>query len=959
MSDPFLDALNAKAGTLAPASAPAVPRSIRNNNPGNIVFDPNNNWQGQVGSDGKFAIFDSPESGDRAHAKVLENYQKLHGINTIRGAISRFAPPSDGNDTQSYIDNVSKQLGVDPDAPIDLSDPTINSALRNAQQPIEAGTAMPPVQQVQADPNDPFLQAFNNATQGGNAGNAQDPALANGAPAGGIPVGPADGSGNQNGSWGVGQTLKSAGTGLAAITPLTDSLVNGRNYFSSLRDDAAGFASGALKVPETALNLGADLADRIPYGEKVAGLLRGSADKVARWGDGRLASDPNSTAYGWGKLGGEVGATLPLTEIAPLTAAANAGKAGKLASVLARYGDMALQGGAAGAALSGGKNVGQAALYGAALAPVAGAAGDILLPPALKAVGAISEKAKGLAGKLSARAADEVAPATSQTIRKATDLPIGDIEITHHGQPFAPKADTAPAIPASATPQEMAAALGSRGSNSGLEATAQLPKEAALHVDRLRMQGVPLDQAVREAEVSYVGAKPTVATVSRNPADQAAVWEGAKQPTPEGRALAAQIAQNNAAVVSKAQKFIQDNGGVPAQGEAAETAAVSLAKASDAAKARVAKLYEGAAAQGGEAKVSAAPLNEVFSTPEAKAPVTSEGRAFVSGMRRQIAALSDNGAKPLTAADLERLRQTANNAYDPAAAKEVNSLVGQFKEAIDARFDELGNASDAYKAARAAHREWAQTYDAPEGISGLIKRDAQGNFTNADNWRKAEGLIGATADKPFVQIVNQLQANGDTAALKRLKASVLQRAYERATGNATDKLGNSTLNGKLFFGELNKIGTTKLNALFSPDELAEIATTGRAAIHLNEAVPGTNNTSNTASALAKALAGDTHKGNKLKTGLRIAGHVAGAATGHFGGNIAVEGIHKGAGYLTERGRTKALAEALRDSMSPAKVRAANAAKAKRTAEILRRRAAARKITNHAAPIIGAQAEGKR
>lgn len=950
MSDPFLDALDVKAGT---APAAGLPRSVRNNNPGNIVFDPRNPWQGQTGSDGKFAIFDTPESGDRAHAKLLENYQKLHGINTIRGAISRFAPPSDGNDTAAYVASVAQQLGLGPDDPIDLSDPRINSAIRGAQQPIEAGSAMPPPQQ--ADGNDPFLQALNGATAGGN-GSAQEPVLAGGNSAGDSPVAPPDGSGDQNGSGGIGATLKSAGSGLAAITPLTDSLVNGRNYFSSLRDDAAGFASGALKVPETALNVVANIADYAPHGEKVAKALRGSADTIAGWGDGRLANDPNSSAYGWGKLGGEVGATLPLTEIAPFTAAANAGQAGKLASVLARYGDMAAQGGAAGAALSGGKDMGKAALYGAALAPVAGVAGDALLPPALKIAGAAGSKLKDMAGRLSA-GADEAAPAAAQTIRKAADLPVGDIEVTHHGQPFA--ADTAPKVPSSATPAEVAAALGSRGSNRGLEATSELPKEVALHVDRLRVQGVPLDQAIREAEVTYAGAKPTVATVSRNPEDQAAVWEGAKQPTPEGRALASQIAQNNAAVVGKAQKFIQDNGGVPAQGEAAETAAMSLAKASDEAKVDVAKLYTAAAEKGGEASVPAGPLNDVFATPEAKAPVTNEGRAFVTGMRRQIAALTDNGSKQLTATDLERLRQTANNAYDPAAAKEVNGLVGQFKEAIDSRFDELGSASDAYKAARAAHRQWAQTYDAPEGISNLIKRDAQGNFVNGDNWRKAEGLIGSTADKPFIQVVKQLKANGDTAALQRLKASVLQRAYERATGNATDKLGNATLNGKQYFSELNKVGTAKLNALFEPAELAEIASTGRAAIHLNEAVPGTNNTSNTASALAKALLKPSEKAGKGHAAAKAAAHAIALFKVPVLGNVAVEGVDRGITALGKRANAKNLAKALNESMSPATVRVTDAAKAKRLAEGLRRRRTARKITNHTAPLVGALSEGKR
>jgi hypothetical protein len=81
------------------------PRGIRNNNPGNIRFD-GTQWRGIKGDDGAFCIFDVPENGIRAIAKILGNYDKRN-INTVRKIITEWAPPSE-NDTEAYIAAVCK-----------------------------------------------------------------------------------------------------------------------------------------------------------------------------------------------------------------------------------------------------------------------------------------------------------------------------------------------------------------------------------------------------------------------------------------------------------------------------------------------------------------------------------------------------------------------------------------------------------------------------------------------------------------------------------------------------------------------------------------------------------------------------------------------------------------------------------------------------------------------------------
>ena len=100
-----------------------LPRGIRNNNPGNIRHGAN--WQGLNPNgrniDSAFCVFESPVLGIRALAKVLINYKKIHGLNTVRQIVSRYAPPNE-NQTAAYIQTVAKQLEVYPDTKIDIEE---------------------------------------------------------------------------------------------------------------------------------------------------------------------------------------------------------------------------------------------------------------------------------------------------------------------------------------------------------------------------------------------------------------------------------------------------------------------------------------------------------------------------------------------------------------------------------------------------------------------------------------------------------------------------------------------------------------------------------------------------------------------------------------------------------------------------------------------------------------------
>ena len=105
-------------------------RGERNRNPGNLDRT-TIKWQGMSpdqSGDSRFVVFNTPEDGIRALAKVLLSYYRKHGLNTVRGIIDRWAPPVE-NDTGAYVAHVAKQLSVAPDAVIDPPKPEVLEVL--------------------------------------------------------------------------------------------------------------------------------------------------------------------------------------------------------------------------------------------------------------------------------------------------------------------------------------------------------------------------------------------------------------------------------------------------------------------------------------------------------------------------------------------------------------------------------------------------------------------------------------------------------------------------------------------------------------------------------------------------------------------------------------------------------------------------------------------------------------
>lgn len=96
-----------------------VSNSGGNNNPGNIRNLGGTPFDGETTQDGAtFKSFSSLAYGLRAMMKLIKTYYS-QGFTTVTQVITKYAPPSDSNPTDIYIQNVSDAIPLDANA--DLS----------------------------------------------------------------------------------------------------------------------------------------------------------------------------------------------------------------------------------------------------------------------------------------------------------------------------------------------------------------------------------------------------------------------------------------------------------------------------------------------------------------------------------------------------------------------------------------------------------------------------------------------------------------------------------------------------------------------------------------------------------------------------------------------------------------------------------------------------------------------
>ena len=121
VSDTWNGTVDTFFSTVANVTGAQLSRGLRNNNPGNIRRT-NTQWEGMspTQNDPSYITFTTMIYGVRAMVRVLDNYRK-RGLDTVRDIIGTWAPPNENN-TEKYIQDVARKLGVGPDDGIDTAD---------------------------------------------------------------------------------------------------------------------------------------------------------------------------------------------------------------------------------------------------------------------------------------------------------------------------------------------------------------------------------------------------------------------------------------------------------------------------------------------------------------------------------------------------------------------------------------------------------------------------------------------------------------------------------------------------------------------------------------------------------------------------------------------------------------------------------------------------------------------
>ena len=122
------------------------PRGLRNCNPGNIILPPKermdrDKFNGEIrpSRDKKFRTFVNNAYGYRAMHYLLRRYKNSYQLNTLEQMIYRWAPPTDNNKTEAYIDFVAKRAGIGRKDIVDVSNMTVMCRIVEAMATMECG----------------------------------------------------------------------------------------------------------------------------------------------------------------------------------------------------------------------------------------------------------------------------------------------------------------------------------------------------------------------------------------------------------------------------------------------------------------------------------------------------------------------------------------------------------------------------------------------------------------------------------------------------------------------------------------------------------------------------------------------------------------------------------------------------------------------------------------------------
>ncbi len=114
------------------------PLGLGNNNPFNLEYR-SIGWIGEIGTDGRFSVFNTAENGIRAGMINVHTKMTRDGANTVRKLLTLLSPAFE-NPLESFVTFVAHRLAVAPDQPLNYAQHIIGLSkaiiqFENGQQP--------------------------------------------------------------------------------------------------------------------------------------------------------------------------------------------------------------------------------------------------------------------------------------------------------------------------------------------------------------------------------------------------------------------------------------------------------------------------------------------------------------------------------------------------------------------------------------------------------------------------------------------------------------------------------------------------------------------------------------------------------------------------------------------------------------------------------------------------------
>lgn len=225
-------------------------------------------------------------------------------------------------------------------------------------------------------------------------------------------------------------------------------------------------------------------------------------------------------------------------------------------------------------------------------------------------------------------------------------------------------------------------------------------------------------------------------------------------------------------------------------------------------------------------------------------------------------------AEPLTVANAEQLRKAVNDLYlsDPTHRSQALKPVidDAVEEAIKAAADnpalQVSGVAEAYKTARAAHREQKQTFAAKDVIQQIadFKKGTGTDVLKAENIIKTVMGTGPEALTNLRKIKNILLSKPTTqskAAWQAIKAHGIAEIFGKSVVENAN-LGNrsiSAISGAKLATALQKFGIDKLKILLDPEEFSQLMKLKNIIRNVTVPITGTTNPSGSAYKLMKFI----------------------------------------------------------------------------------------------------------